>query len=67
MLSVLQCVQQLSVDTGKPVHQISISSSTPSVALTHRTEGRRDAPHILVAVRGHHEVAVYQAVQHQDR
>lgn len=63
-LSVMQCRQQLSVDIGRPIYQISLSSIA---ALTDSTDADHQPQQVLVAVRGHHQVAIYKAAQQQDR
>lgn len=67
-MSVTQCRQQLSADTGRPIYQISLSSITPCAASTDSTDAFQNHPqHVLVAVRMHHQVAIYKAAQQQDR
>ncbi|KAL3158704.1 hypothetical protein ABBQ32_011444 [Trebouxia sp. C0010 RCD-2024] len=62
--AAFQCTQQVCLDTGKPIHQICISSSTASGSPAH---GSDDAQTVLVAARGHHQVAIFQAIQQPNR
>ena len=66
----MQCVQQLCSDTGKPIQQLAISSSSNlSTSAANLSTTTASGEQLLLAARGPHQIAIMQtsSTQYDDR
>lgn len=57
----MQCVQQLHIDTGKPIQQLAVNSSALPSDLPGKTAASCGSNQVLLAVRGPHQLVILQA------